>query len=478
MNTLTDIITYIRRIVKTPSGAVLTDNLIIDYINRFWINDVDARIQLFDLKTTYQFVTVPGVDRYNMPLYSIQTEPTEQSISFYPVYQGFTGRVLVNGVPINFSTENTQFNNVWSSYQPNQIQVGIGDGTVGPYRFSIPLLNNFPNTPPEPRFPISSCILRGHIDILGVISTGLNIDPPLITPPLTYIASVPTTSVFPAVYFTSIGNDDSSVVISDSGEFLQESQNEGLLLAPGTAPFGNTELPGGYGSTFIINGITAPGVIPAVLTANNNLVPGQLILITDVQGMIQLNDNYYTVISANATTITIDAITTGFTAYTGGGTVTSSSNTINYFNGNTTDVFFPKPIVSGAPIYAQCIFYQLGIPRAVLVYNNILTFRSPPSSQFVVEMDAYLSPAAFFATNQAIPFAYMSEYIARGAARKILSDTGDVEQFNFYEPLFLEQEMLVWKRSQRQFTSTRTETIYSRGNNSGFLGGNYGQTLY
>jgi hypothetical protein len=57
----------------------------------------------------------------------------------------------------------------------------------------------------------------------------------------------------------------------------------------------------------------------------------------------------------------------------------------------------------------------------------------------------------------------MAEYIARGAARKMLSDTGDWEQFQSYEPLFLEQEMLVWKRSQRQWTATRTETIYSQG---------------
>lgn len=76
-------------------------------------------------------------------------------------------------------------------------------------------------------------------------------------------------------------------------------------------------------------------------------------------------------------------------------------------------------------------------------------------------MDAYLSPAAFLNSSSAIQFAYMSEYIARGAARKILSDTGDIEQFQFYEPLFKEQELLVWKRSQRQFTATRTGTIFS-----------------
>lgn len=407
MNVLSSVITYVRRIIKIPNNTQITDDLIIDYINRFWTMDVDARLQLFDLKTKYQFVTTPGVDRYNMPLYSVQTEPTNQQISFYPVYQGFTGPVMINGVPCNFSTQRTEFNNVWSSYQPNQIQVGIGDGSAGPYTFNIPLLSNFPNTPTMPQFPISSCILRGHVDMAGVISTGVNVDPPLVTPPSTYISTIPVTSVFPAVYFTSVGTDGSNVVVSDSGQFLNSNKNYGLLMTPGPAPFGNAPLTG-----------------------------------SDPLG--------YTV----------------------------NQNTVNYLTGVANNVTFSNPIADGAPIYAQCIFYQLGIPRAMLYYNNTMTFRAPPSSQFVVELDAYLSPAAFFSSTQAVPFAYMGEYIARGAARKILSDTGDQEQFNFYEPLFQEQEQLVWKRSQRQFTSTRTQTIYSGNSQNGYIGGNYGQTLY
>jgi hypothetical protein len=76
-------------------------------------------------------------------------------------------------------------------------------------------------------------------------------------------------------------------------------------------------------------------------------------------------------------------------------------------------------------------------------------------------MQAYLTPAAFLVSGNAIPFGYMAEYIARGAARKILADTGDIEQFQFYEPLFREQEILVWKRSQRQITANRTGTVFS-----------------
>ena len=84
-----------------------------------------------------------------------------------------------------------------------------------------------------------------------------------------------------------------------------------------------------------------------------------------------------------------------------------------------------------------------------------------------MELDAYLTPAAFLSTSQALPFSYMAEYLARGAARKILADTGDVEQFQFYEPLFREQEILVWKRSQRQVTATRTGTIFSMSQGNG-----------
>jgi hypothetical protein len=218
----------------------------------------------------------------------------------------------------------------------------------------------------------------------GVIATGVNVDPPLSTSINTLI---PSTSIIPAVYFTSVDATGASVVVQDSGQFLTGNVNYGLLMAPGAAPFGYSALTGGYSTT---------------------------------------------------------------------------SNTINYNTGTAT-VTFPVAIPQGQEINAQCFWYNPGLPRAILFYNNIITLRNPPDIQYLVEMDAYLSPAAFLSSGAALQFGYMAEYLARGAARKILSDTGDSEQFAFYEPLFREQELLVWKRSQRQFTSTRTPTIYSSG---------------
>ena len=397
MMLLSDIITYVRRIIKSPSNAVISDNLIIDYINRFYIVDLDARIQLFDLKTKYQFQTTPAIDKYNMPLYSVQTQPGNQTIGMFPVYQGFTGPAYINGVPVPLYTQKNQFFNIYPNVVQNLGVVATGDGSSGPYDIQIPILPG--STPPNP--PLDG-VLRGHIDITGIIATGNNIDPPIATDATAgaAIASTPVTSVDSAVYLTALGADNSNVVVADSGWFLSNDQNYGLLMQPGKAPLGNLRLTGDY-DTF--------------------------------------------------------------------------DNTINYITGEV-NVTFPVIIPSGNNISAQVFFFQTGLPRGVLFYNNTLTLRSPPDQQYLVEIDAYLSPAAFLNTAAAIPFGYMAEYIARGAARKILSDTGDIEQFQFYEPLFREQELLVWKRSQRQWTATRTETIYSQGfsqgsANNGFGGG-------
>lgn len=394
MNFLSDCITYVRRLIKSPSDAVITDNLIIDYINRFWLMDVDARIQLFDLKTKYQFQTVPGVDQYNMPLYDVQTQPGNQQIASFPVYQGFFGPAFCNGIQMGFHTQRGEFFNVWPNYVQPANPVILADGG-STYNIQIPFTSQQATTvnlvPPG--------LLRGHVDIAGIIATGINEDPPVGS---TLDLTIPTTSVYSAVYFTTIDSTGASVVVADSGQFLTGNVNYGLLMRPGNAPLGNIALSGGY---------------------------------------------------------------------------TTTSNTINYMTGEANVTFTdsagaPISIPAGQNINSQCYTYQVGLPRSCLFYNNIITLRNPPDKQYLIELDAYLTPAAFLSTSNAVPFGYMTEYIARGAARKILSDTGDTEQFMFYEPLFREQEILVWKRSQRQFTSNRTQTIYSGGQQGQAFGNN------
>jgi hypothetical protein len=369
---LSDILTYIRRIIKSPSNATITDNLLIDYVNRFVLSDIDARVQLFDYKTNYSFMTIPGISSYNMPLYDVQTEPGSQTIASFPVYQGFEAPSYINGYVVPFYTEQTAFYNLWPNYSQFLNPGGTGDGTTGPYSLTLPY---FPAIP-------------GHVDMTGMIGYinggAANSDPPFVS---TLDLNIPSTSVQPSVYITATDVNGQLIEVTDSGQFLSTATDGnlyGLLMQPGNPPLGNASL----------------------------------------------------------------------------GTYSETSNTVNYSTG-AVNVSFPTAIPSGNDINIQCLYMNQGLPRAVLFYNNTLTIRPPPNISYNVQLTAYLTPAAFLNTTEAIPFGYMSEYIARGAARKILADTGDMEQFQFYEPFFREQEILVWKRSQRIFTATRTPTIFS-----------------
>lgn len=346
--------------------------------------DVDARVQLFDLRTNYSFQTIPGIANYNMPLYSVQnpvTSPASEDIAPFPVYQGFMQPAYVNGIQIPFYTEQNSFWNLWPNYTQFLNPSAVGDGTPGPYTI---------NLAEAPAIP-------GYLDMTGVISNynqGNGIDDPIFDTGFTLDTSnnfiqLPTTSFHPGVYFTAKSASGQLIQVCDSGVFLSNATDGnlyGLLMQPGTPPFGNRPL--------------------------------------------------------------------------GGNTYSMTENTVNYNTGVAT-VTFPQSIPDGYDINSECLFFQPGLPRAVLFYNNCLTIRPSPDISYNIQLAAYLTPAAFLNSTDAIPFGYMAEYIARGAARKILADTGDIEQFQFYEPLFKEQETLVWKRSQRQFTASRTATIFS-----------------
>lgn len=322
---------------------------------------MDARVQLFDLKSQYGFQTTPNKNMYNMPLYGVgiyplQTELGSQTISPYPVYQGFESPVFVNGIQIPFYTQREAFFKIWLPFLTAVRSSGQGDGTTGPYSLPVPY---------APAIP-------GHVDISGIIQSNSLLDPIVGTALNT---NVPLTSLWSAINVIATDVDEGTQVVTDSGQFLSSDYNVGFLQ-------------------------------------------------------------------------------------TNNGTTIQEAGQVNYATGDITATF-AKAIKDGSPIQVQCYYYNNGIPRAVLFYNNVLTLLPPPDTSYYVELTGYLSPAAFMNQTDRLKFGYMSEYMARGAARKILSDTGDVEQFNFYEPLFREQESLVWKRSQRQFTAVRTGTIFS-----------------
>ncbi len=360
---VSDIINWVRRIIKIPSTQSISDAVISDYINRFMTYDLPERIQLFEMKRQYVFETIPNIFQYQAPFIpattaifpggsaqpappflSGTTSTTTQSQTIVPVYQMFKPPVYVDRVEIGWFQSNDQFYQVFPEFVNNEVPI-LGDGTAGPFTLTV----------------ADNPILRGFIDDLGYLT--------------------------PYVFITTVNAAGQQQYIVDSG--YTDTSGNGLL--------------------------------------------------------IQVDASLQNIIGP---------VLTGTPPNAGG------SGTINYSTGVATFTFNSNT-VSGANIQTQTTPFSAGAPRVCLFFNNFFKLYPVPDRAYKIQIDAYMTPTVFLNTTSAVPFAYMSEYIARGASQKILSDNGDYEQFQFYEPLFREQENFVLRRSDRQRAVQRTPTIFS-----------------
>lgn len=319
---VTDILVIMRRLLKTASDQSITDDILRDALNRFYIYDVPQDLQLFELKRVYQFETLPNVHLYDFP---------------YNDYQLIRPPVYADGSACAFFQSQQLFNNVFPEFIFNQNLI-LGNGGVD-YDGTVT------QTP----------LLRGFTDQLGYRL------------PNVIISATSTTGN--RLYIT----DDGTLNTTDVGE-LYETPSDFQFPNPATPP--------------------------------------------------------------------------------------TSSGTVNYATG-ALDFTFSEGITAGSNIQVQTVNYSAGWPRAVLFFNNIIKLYPVPDKSYKMQFDAQITPAQFLSNQDAIPFGYMGEYLAYGGALKLMAETADTEQFNFYYPMFKEKEAKVLRRTNRQQAVERTPTIFS-----------------
>jgi hypothetical protein len=337
---VSEVFLYARRILKQPNQEDISDSTLADYLNRFIVYDVPARVQLWDFKTQYSLELTPNVDQYNAPVTIIPGG------AVVPTYQTYITPAYIDGYQIVMQQSHDQWmklfpNRVYNAYQQN------GTGISGPY--SIPLYE-----PP---------VIQGHRD--------LNIQ-----------------------------------------------------------PAGNTVNPGG-----LQEGLLTSSVYVTAIDVNGNLNVAQ----DDPQSATTGNLIQYDPLNPTS--------------------APSVVGTVNYLTG-AISVTFLYNIPTTSAINTQSIPYSSGRPQAVFFMDNTFTMRPIPDVPYLFQIDAYYNPAAFLMSTNAIPFRYMTEYFARGLARKVLQDYGDVEQLTLYEGPFREQENYVLRKSYRQISNTRVATVF------------------
>lgn len=142
MATLADIRTKVRRLTGRPSAQQITDTQIDSYINTFYLYDLPETLRLFSLHTTFEFMTTPNIDQYDLTTLEITQNGT--NIPIVDIYYNISPPVYIAGYQSFWSQDNEQFFRIYPKLA--EINTSIeGNGGPGAYAFSLsnaPVLQN------------------------------------------------------------------------------------------------------------------------------------------------------------------------------------------------------------------------------------------------------------------------------------------------------------------------------------------------
>lgn len=150
-----------------------------------------------------------------------------------------------------------------------------------------------------------------------------------------------------------------------------------------------------------------------------------------------------------------------------------STNNINYLTGQYTITFATAP-GQGQPINSQVVLQICSLPQAMMYYDDKIILRPVPDQPYRVQFEAYVRPTALLEENQSPTLEEWWQYIAYGAARKILQDRMDLETVALIEPEYKKQEALCLRRTIVQYTNERVATIYTEQTSFGPGSGQWG----
>jgi len=155
----------------------------------------------------------------------------------------------------------------------------------------------------------------------------------------------------------------------------------------------------------------------------------------------------------------------GYGAFTG---PIDPLSTINYSTGQYYVNFTTAP-ADGKSIWAQAVPYTASKPITVLYFNNKFILRPIPDITYRVDVTVYQRPTELTNDTDLPELSEWWEYIAYGAAIKILQDRLDMDTANLLMTEFHNQAILVNRRKIIQNASRRTSTIYSNSDDSNTL---------
>lgn len=161
-NTLTDIITKVRRVTARPSPSQITDLEIKRYVNTFYIYDMPEHLRMESLRVNYQFLT-----NANTPAYDLPTS----------IYLDVMPPVYIAGYQSYMTQSRENFFRINPELHFLQQQTATGTMPNGPFQIQCtetPLLRGFKQNPPGAYSltTVDASKLNWNILISGIDSNG------------------------------------------------------------------------------------------------------------------------------------------------------------------------------------------------------------------------------------------------------------------------------------------------------------------
>lgn len=139
---------------------------------------------------------------------------------------------------------------------------------------------------------------------------------------------------------------------------------------------------------------------------------------------------------------------------------------INYVTGVCT-ITFAAIIPTTESVLARSSPYQASRPGTILFFKDYFLLRPVPDKVYRVSVEVYQKPSQLFSSSDwsasnAPDVDQWWQYIAFGAAMKVLQDRQDIESIQNILPFFKEQENLILYRTATQQVPERTATIFTQ----------------
>ena len=162
--------------------------------------------------------------------------------------------------------------------------------------------------------------------------------------------------------------------------------------------------------------------------------------------------------AAGASVIARDDGTGGFVSEDG---ATVIAGAINYVTGVITNIVLPSAPPANNIVNAQYVSYQASRPEALLFYADTFFLRPIPDKAYKVTMEALRQPTILLANADNPQLEEWYQYLAYGAAKKILEDRQDITSLANIMPEFKYQQHLALRRTSDQLAQERSATIFT-----------------